>query len=761
MARSARVLDAYASGGSFDELIDPEGTVRPAWSTVRHRLSALTARDVDRWQSEVRRAVRRAGRAEAGALDRAWRLDPLPLLIDHETWSEVRAGVAQRAELLRAAYVDLYGEQRLLSGGVLPAQAVTGHGGFVRSLAGGLPHDPRPLSVVACDLQRGADGRWRVVADQAQNPVGLGYALQNRQIMAAAVPSWSRDAPLHRLGPYVQVIRDALAGAAEAATETPVIVVLSPSPEERVTDDHAVLATALGFPLVEAEDLVVDAGAVWLRGLAGRSRVDVILRGVDAEGLDPLEGPPVSQIGVPGLLEMVRRSRVRVVNGPGAGVVDDLAVWLPDACESLLSEPLLLPAWVASDGPPSTAPVLDRRALVPAGVRWRVFAVAQGSGFRPMAGGLALVGDADEDGVVRTFRGSKDVWVIKQTPDDPDHGIVDGLARSQPRIGTAAVPRALADLYAVGRSIGAVETAARSALVLGRLAEDFADRPLTAGGRALEIFGAAVHGDSPAAQPDPRAWARTILSDPEGRGRVAPMFADLTRRARRVQDQWSADFWVVVDEIEAGIVDLRDDPETGLPPTAAARLLTGLLALDGVVANMQRDAGWQMITIGQSAARASAVARLLAAVVGARHGLDVDRQLGQALLESMESSITHGRRHRGQVRAGDLVALLVTDEHNPRSLRFALDRVATHVAELPGAHGATRPERIIEGLREELHASDVRSLVLVDGPRRTALMALCARIVDDLRTFDDALVDTFCEPHARIRVFGSPVGSLA
>ena len=90
----------------------------------------------------------------------------------------------------------------------------------------------------------------------------------------------------------------------------------------------------------------------------------MILRRVDAAWSDPLELRGDSQLGVAGLVEAVRRGRVRVVNGLGAGVLENpgLLPFLPAACEALLGEPLRLPSvptWWCGD-PDGLDHVLDR-----------------------------------------------------------------------------------------------------------------------------------------------------------------------------------------------------------------------------------------------------------------------------------------------------------------------------------------------------------------------------------------------------------------
>ena len=69
--------------------------------------------------------------ADLKGRDRPWVLDPLPYLISAEEWQAIEAGIAQRARLLNAVLVDLYGKQELLSRGALPPEIPFGHPNFL------------------------------------------------------------------------------------------------------------------------------------------------------------------------------------------------------------------------------------------------------------------------------------------------------------------------------------------------------------------------------------------------------------------------------------------------------------------------------------------------------------------------------------------------------------------------------------------------------------------------------------------------------
>ena len=216
----------------------------------------------------------------------------------------------------------------------------------------------------ATDLGRDAAGEWRVLGDRTQAPSGMGYAMENRRVIAQVLPELYGGALLHRMEPYFWALRSALMQSAAGDLADPRVVVLSPGTQSETAYDQAFLASALGFPLVQGSDLVVREGWVYLRSPGARlERVDVILRRVDAAWSDPLELRGDSQLGIAGLVEAVRRGRVRVVNGLGAGVLENpgLLPYLPAVCEALLGEPLRLasvPTWWCGD-PDSLDHVLD------------------------------------------------------------------------------------------------------------------------------------------------------------------------------------------------------------------------------------------------------------------------------------------------------------------------------------------------------------------------------------------------------------------
>ncbi len=353
--RTARAQEAlfdlrHGPGIGYDEFVDGEGNVRPAWSELADAVADRGRAGLNRLRSVVDSLIDNDGitytEIDAGhALEpRPWRLDALPIVVSAADWEMLEAGLVQRSRLLDAVLADLYGPRTLLTEGVLPPQLVFAHPGYVRPANGIEVPGHHQLFMHACDVSRQPDGSFQVNADWTQAPSGAGYALADRRVVAHSIPDlYERIAP-RPTTPFAQALRLALIDAAPDVAQDPVVVVLSPGIYSETAFDQAYLATLLGFPLVESADLVVRDGKLWMRSLGTLKRVDVVLRRVDAEYTDPLDLRADSRLGVVGLVEAQHRGTVTVVNTLGSGILESpgLLRFLPQLAERLLGEEPLL-----------------------------------------------------------------------------------------------------------------------------------------------------------------------------------------------------------------------------------------------------------------------------------------------------------------------------------------------------------------------------------------------------------------------------------
>jgi len=797
----------------YDELIAPDGSLRPGWTGIAETAVQVTDDDLRRMRDDIERALADDGvtyRPATGDDEvEPWRLDPMPLVLAADEWAPLETGLAQRTELLNAILADLYGSQTLLERGVVPPAVVFGHAGFLRAAARASAHDERPLLFSAADLGRNGDGDWVVAADRAQAPSGIGYAMENRRVISRVLPDLYRRASLHRMAPFFQALRSTLIEAAPEDRPNPRVVVLSPGSHSETAYDQAFVASSLGFPLVEGSDLTVRDGAVWMRVYGRLERVDVIVRRVDAPWSDSLELRKDSRLGVPGLSEAVRRGSVRVVNGLGSGVLENpgLLPYLSQACEVLLDEPLRLPSvqtWWCGD-PASREIVLDRldeltirviddpgQVLSPAGestaglaerigaapyryvgqepltlsqaptlvasgvvvpqpLTLRTFTVRHGSGYRPMLGGLASV---YRDGLPSA---SKDVWVIKDDPDVPDQRLGDLTPASPLRAPEALVPRALEDLFWLGRYAERAEDLLRLVGAAHASAQDFRTRPHSAGGEGLAVLMATIgrltgFGGTEVADHD--EVFRQVLLDGRRAGTIAQSLVSLRLAAQGVRDQLSADTWHALGDIERAQARLRSYRYSHQVAESSVRMLTGVLALQGVTANMMRDPGWHMIEAGRHIERCLQLAYLLRSTTVPVRPLDVELEVQTAVLAVAESVVTHRRRYRGYVRLRGVLDLLLLDTANPRSMMFALERLREHLSAMPESTGSTRPERLLDDLCDEVAAVDVAALTADEGQRRVQLEQFLDIFVDRMSRFAEAVGEVHFAAAPVARVFG-------
>ena len=721
--------------------------------------------------------------ADRQGRDRPWILDPLPYLISAQEWQMIEAGVAQRAKLLNAVLIDLYGKQELLSRGALPSEIPFGHPNFLWPCTGiSLPKD-RWLSMYAADLARSADGRWWVIADRTQAPSGPGYALENRQIVRRAFPHLAQSMDVRPLGTFFATLRDELLRDAE---EEPLAVVLTPGSFNETYFEHAYLARQLGFPLVEGHDLTVRDEKVFLKTLSGLRRVHTILRRLDDDFCDPVELRVDSALGVPGLLTAIRKGNVTVANGLGSGVLES-AAWLgflPPLAEPLIGEKLRLPSvasWWCGE-PPAFEYVIanlsslvikpafpnqklgaifgselnaeEREALI-ARIRarpyafvaqehlafsqapvWytksadtfsaralgiRVYAISTANGYRVMPGGLARFASDAHAEIVSMQRGggSKDIWVLCDSEEASEE---------------ATAPIARPD-RAMHRRQELPSTLVENLFWMGRYAErcDYKTRLLRATlglrrnlpfrGQAMEIC---------------KHFGATAVFDPEKRFTLRGDIGRLGECAARVRSNLSAENWRALTVLQRDFrraETARSDARETLDS-----LLLSLAAIAGfALDDMTQDDGWRLMMIGRRLERLQFLADLISQRL-ASDGTPLRQEL-EWILEIGDSAITYRTRYRAPPVWDTTIDLLVYDDRNPRALAFQWRAINTLLIEVAESLGSKPQETLYEAVSNLVafkYANLGGDIGLSPGSRHilsqhlTDLMSAAAQLSDQL-----------------------------
>ncbi|MGZ5378568.1 MAG: circularly permuted type 2 ATP-grasp protein, partial [Mycobacterium sp.] len=569
--RSARAQQALfdVRGGTvsgYDEFVDPAGNIRPAWQELAECVGERGRGGLNQLRSTVRSLVDNDGityvqvdrngdavtNGNGASEPGRWHLDALPLVISSPDWDILEAGVLQRSRLLDAVLTDLYGPRVSVTSGVLPPQLLFAHPGYIRAARGIEVPGRHQLFMHGCDVSRARDGSFVVNADWTQAPSGAGYALADRRVVAHAIPDLYECIGPRPASPWAQALRLALIDAAPESAQEPVVVVLSPGIHSETAFDQAYLASVLGFPLVESADLVVRDGKLWMRSMGTLKRVDVVLRRVDADYADPLDLRPDSRLGVVGLVEVLRRGAVTVVNSLGSGILESpgLLRFLPELAERLLGEtPLLRTAplswggintershllsnlsslllrpvtggetivgpdltsaqrkaigvrieatpwqWVGQELPQFSSAPTDYYAggLSATNVGMRLFTVSQRSGYAPMIGGLGyLVAPGNAGFTLNTVAG-KDIWV--RTPSrvtaerTPTAPPVELPAITPSPTRAVSSPRVLSDLFWMGRYAERAENMARLLTVTRERYHEFRYRRELAGSECVPVL---------------------------------------------------------------------------------------------------------------------------------------------------------------------------------------------------------------------------------------------------------------------------------
>ena len=77
----------------------------------------------------------------------------------------------------------------------------------------------------------------------------------------------------------------------------------------------------------------------------------------------------------------------------------------------------------------------------------------------------------------------------------------------------------------------------------------------------------------------------------------------------------------------------------------------------------------------------------------------------EVVLTAHESLVAYRRRYRSDTRIDAVLDLLLGDDTNPRALAFQLDRMAEHLAALPGPVDRSRLEQLLDATARAVGAS--------------------------------------------------------
>ena len=334
---------------TYDELIQADGSPRPAARRLVEYLSGLSGRELAERQLAADVTARVMGitftvYSDGRNVDRTLPFDLIPRVIPRREWERTEAGLKQRMRALNLFIGDIYGDQKIVRDKVFPAMLLKDSVNFRSQCVGIKP----PLGVWAhicgSDLVRDGDGTLYALEDNLRIPSGVSYMLENRQVAKRVFPELFETSSILPVDEYPSQLYDTLAALSPRPGDVPVIALLTPGIYNSAYFEHAYLAQAMGIELVEGSDLFVDDDCTYMRTVYGPQRVDVIYRRVDDDFLDPLVFRPTSTLGCAGLLGVYRSGNVTICNAVGTGIADDKSIYpyVPKMIEFYLGQKPIL-----------------------------------------------------------------------------------------------------------------------------------------------------------------------------------------------------------------------------------------------------------------------------------------------------------------------------------------------------------------------------------------------------------------------------------
>jgi uncharacterized circularly permuted ATP-grasp superfamily protein/uncharacterized alpha-E superfamily protein len=724
--------------GVSDELMDPQGRVRPVWRHFVDQFARMAPDDVARRFARGDQYLRDAGvffrqYDQGGSVEREWPLSHVPVLIEETEWTEIAAGLRQRADLLERVAADLYGENRLVSEGYLPPAIVAGSPEWLRPLVGVRPRSGHWLHFVAFEVGRGPDGKWWVLGDRTQAPSGSGFALENRVATARVFPELFAASNVHRLAGFFRSFRDVLMGLRDGSDSS--VAILTPGPHNETYFEHAYIARYLGLMLVEGEDLTVEDGRLMVRTVEGLRPISVLWRRLDAGYADPLELEAGSRLGTPGLVGAVRRGSTTVVNALGAGVLETRALlaFLPRIADAVLGEPLALPniaTWWCGQ-PAERAHVAKHAETMVIGR-----ALSTGLAFEPdetLVSGARFRSAARESIAALLEADGADLVGQEQVTLSTTPVYRDGRLVPRPmslRVFLARTPGGWEIMPGGFARIGSSDDAAAVAMQRGGTAADVwivSTTPVAAVSMLptpAAPYVRAAQGVLPSRAADNLFWLGRYVERAEEAMRVLRAYhfrlsesgdpstellvhlrglfdlfgldpeqnlpdglidalAGAIRSAGHVRDRFSPDGWMALSDLDktarrmAATLTAGDDAARAM--SVLLRKVTGFSGL--VHDNMYRFTGWRFLELGRFLERAIAMTGNLAVLAdpdAPEGSLDLAVEIG-------DSVMSHRRRYAIATTRETVVDLLALDGMNPRSVLFQLAGLRDQVQLLPDA----------------------------------------------------------------------------
>lgn len=343
-------FDKYQTDGFYDEFFEHDGKSRSGPSILIKKLESLPEGELLRRQKETEARLFQMGVTftvygnEEGT-ERIFPFDIIPRIIESGEWKVIERGLKQRIYALNLFINDIYNDRKIIKDKVVPEHVVLSSKGYKPNCMGLKPPKGIWNHITGTDLVRDEKGQFMVLEDNLRCPSGVSYVIENREVLKRTFPRVFEASRVRSIEDYPNQLLEALQYQSPDTLPSPTVVLLTPGQYNSAYFEHSFLARQMGIELVEANDLVVSDGFVFMRTTKGFQKVDVIYRRIDDDFLDPTVFREDSLLGVPGIMDVYKKNRVALCNAPGTGVADDKVVYayVPQMIKYYLDEEPVLP----------------------------------------------------------------------------------------------------------------------------------------------------------------------------------------------------------------------------------------------------------------------------------------------------------------------------------------------------------------------------------------------------------------------------------
>lgn len=357
-------------------------------------------------------------------------------------------------------------------------------------------------------------------------------------------------------------------------------------------------------------------------------------------------------------------------------------------------------AWVAQEKIlRSGAPVWSSSGLRCGHVAMRAFLVEDDGDYVLMPGGLVRVAPDIQPLQLSASAGdgSKDVWILRDAGEPPVTLLAPLYQPATLQRTTALLPSRVADnLFWLGRSMDRIDFLARTLRSLverlsGERDSEVSDVAFLS--RSMTILvQPEPHGtdeDDARDKPEEATLRELPQTAPFSRSHaeaLADSVSELERLASLTRDWLSPDSWWAVATLADSFRQSPVEPslEFSDVTTSLNELIQNTAAVSGLITDgMNRGPSWRFLELGRRLERAIATARFL--LCADLHRAPTPAPVLKSVIEVLDVQMTYRFRYRDQLQRNAVLDLGITDNSNPRSLAFQIDRIVSLVEQLPMA----------------------------------------------------------------------------